>query len=270
MKSSANKESRSRFFWVLFSTVSVLTFFLTTTLLLKTDSGTSLAKGFISRSELKMEDNSMKGQESVLTDSTMLEPKSNFLIGEEEPKIDLKSLQQFGRENNREITDSPAPTSYQPSTIPVKPVVTPPPQKREKSQPMTSSPSMTSPPPVTPLTAKPSTKPVSKPVAKPASKPKSSSSKKVSASTRKKVNAFWIQAGSYSTQSRAKLIQERLKEYGIHAIIQPFAQAEKKFYRVRVGGFLTRAEADIFLKRIKSVPDLKASIVIQAPTVREV
>ncbi len=108
----------------------------------------------------------------------------------------------------------------------------------------------------------PKTKPKAKPVTV-------AVKKKVAAPQQKKVNTYWIQTGSYKEESRAKLAAEDLEQYNIHALIQPFASSDnQKYYRVRIGGFLSKDEATGFLTKVQQIQGLDQSTIIQSATYR--
>ncbi|MCR5699589.1 MAG: SPOR domain-containing protein [Treponemataceae bacterium] len=110
------------------------------------------------------------------------------------------------------------------------------------------------------------TKPVSRPVvkaapapAKPAAKAAPSSAKPAakaataSAATQS-VPKFWIQASSYSSKKNAEEARNALSAEKIPAEIFTYTDAKGAlFYRVRVGPYSTKSEAEYWQTRIKSI-----------------
>jgi cell division septation protein DedD len=79
--------------------------------------------------------------------------------------------------------------------------------------------------------------------AKPPVKPKIEPSKPATSSQRQ--NAYWIQIGAYSNQQNVNALAEEYKQKGYNAIvIQPSPTDRRKLYRLRVGGYPTRAQAE--------------------------
>jgi len=57
-------------------------------------------------------------------------------------------------------------------------------------------------------------------------------------------NAYWIQVGAYSNQQNANTLAAEYKQKGYNAIIlEPSPTDRRKLYRVRLGGYATRAQA---------------------------
>jgi cell division septation protein DedD len=58
-------------------------------------------------------------------------------------------------------------------------------------------------------------------------------------------NAYWIQIGAYSNQQNANALAEEYKRKGYNAIIlEPSPTDRRKLYRLRLGGYATRAQAE--------------------------
>jgi DedD protein len=66
-------------------------------------------------------------------------------------------------------------------------------------------------------------------------------------------NNYWVQTGSFSTQIRAEGAKEMLSSKGIVPIIENRDVDGKTFFRVRVGPYTSRNEADYWLSLIKSI-----------------
>jgi cell division septation protein DedD len=76
-----------------------------------------------------------------------------------------------------------------------------------------------------------------------AAKPKVEPRKTAAASQSQDV--YWIQIGAYSSQQNASALVEEYKRNGYNAIlIEPSASDRRKLYRVRLGGYPTREQAE--------------------------
>jgi DedD protein len=64
---------------------------------------------------------------------------------------------------------------------------------------------------------------------------------------------YWVQTGSFSTQTRAEGAKEMLASKGITPIIENRDVDGKTFFRVRVGPYTSQNEADYWLSLIKSI-----------------
>ncbi len=79
--------------------------------------------------------------------------------------------------------------------------------------------------------------------AEPTVKPKAESSKPTTSSPNQTV--YWIQVGAYSNKQNANTLAEEYKQKGYNAIIlEPSPTDRRKLYRVRLGGYATRAQAE--------------------------
>ena len=67
------------------------------------------------------------------------------------------------------------------------------------------------------------------------------------------VSNFWIQVGSYSFHTGAQGAKNDLKEKGFQANIMTKTIDEKLFYRLRVGPFDDKIEADHYLNKMKKL-----------------
>ena len=53
-----------------------------------------------------------------------------------------------------------------------------------------------------------------------------------------------VQAGSYGSAANADKVVATLKQHGFHASVSHFSKSGRTYYRVRVGPYATRADAD--------------------------
>ena len=74
---------------------------------------------------------------------------------------------------------------------------------------------------------------------------------------------FWVQAGSFSTQTRAEGVKEILATKGISSIIENRNVDGKTFYRVRVGPYASNTEAAYWLTLIKQINGFEDSQIWQ-------
>jgi cell division septation protein DedD len=79
--------------------------------------------------------------------------------------------------------------------------------------------------------------------APPAVKPKVESLKPVASAESQ--NVYWIQVGAYSNQQNANALAEEYQSKGYNAIVrEPSPTSTRKLYRVRLGGYPTREQAE--------------------------
>ncbi|MDR0451831.1 MAG: SPOR domain-containing protein, partial [Treponema sp.] len=89
--------------------------------------------------------------------------------------------------------------------------------------------------------------------AKPASAPKPA------APRRNTYDAYWVQAGSFSTKVHADGAKETLATKGITSIIENRDLDGKTFYRVRIGPYTSQNEADYWLALIQTLDGFESS-----------
>jgi DedD protein len=65
---------------------------------------------------------------------------------------------------------------------------------------------------------------------------------------------YWIQAASFTSRGRADDLKETLSDKGIAAHITVKDIVGKSWYRVRVGPYATKSEAEGWLERLKKLP----------------
>jgi cell division septation protein DedD len=101
----------------------------------------------------------------------------------------------------------------------------------------TSSPQSSSPPPET----------------KPPARTSTSISQKPATTTKLRGVSFFIQVGAFNDRSSAKLAAERYKKQGHTAVVkEPFPKDRKPLYRVWLGSYQTREEAQKVLNELAS------------------
>jgi cell division protein FtsN len=119
-----------------------------------------------------------------------------------------------------------------------------------ESQPTKSAPPVSRPTP-TRTAAKPTVAaPVARPAAKVAPQPRET-----------RVTEYWIQAGSYTSPSRAQEVGTVLEDQGLVSKITTRTMSGKTYYRVRIGPYLNKAEAEKFLEWVKAVKGFESSYI---------
>jgi cell division protein FtsN len=140
----------------------------------------------------------------------------------------------------------PAGTEPQPGTTP-PPVSSPPaaPQKPAIAQPVL-------PKQVTPPAQ------AARPVAKAVQKPTLIKPPAQTRTARRTVD-YWIQTGSYKSQTKAEELAALLSGKGLSARLFSYASRNETYYRVRIGPYGNKGEADKFLSIVKQIQGLESS-----------
>jgi DedD protein len=95
--------------------------------------------------------------------------------------------------------------------------------------------------------------------AKPASPAKPAAASRPVAQGRGTYDAYWVQAGSFSTKVHADGVKETLASKGITSIIENRDLDGKTFYRVRIGPYTSQNEADYWLALIQTLDGFESS-----------
>ncbi len=91
-----------------------------------------------------------------------------------------------------------------------------------------------------------------------AAKPKVEPKKPPAASQNQ--NVYWIQIGAFSSQQNASALVEEYKSKGYNAIlVEPSSTDRTKLYRVRLGGYPTREQAESARNELARVENKSAS-----------
>lgn len=72
---------------------------------------------------------------------------------------------------------------------------------------------------------------------------------------------FWVQVGSFASRKRADDLGQRLSDQGIVSRVTTRNSGAEVFFRVRVGPYASRAEAEKFLAWVKRVDGLDGSYI---------
>jgi DedD protein len=73
------------------------------------------------------------------------------------------------------------------------------------------------------------------------------------------VKDFWVQTGSFANKSRADKARHFLSDKGIVSIVTNSLVNGGTFYRVRVGPYASKAEANYWLGLIKEIDGFEKS-----------
>jgi len=79
---------------------------------------------------------------------------------------------------------------------------------------------------------------------------------------------FWVQTGAFSTVTKAEVVKETLSSKGITSIIENGNVDGQTLFRVRVGPYTSKNEADYWLSLIKSMNGFEESQVRQTQSRR--
>jgi DedD protein len=116
-------------------------------------------------------------------------------------------------------------------------------------------------PPVRPRPAAAPVRTAPAPAASPAPRTVPAAAVKPKAEAR---NDFWVQTGSFSTLVRAGGVKETLASKGIASIIENREVEGRTVYRVRIGPYTSRNEADYWLSLIKTIQGFEESQIWQS------
>lgn len=84
------------------------------------------------------------------------------------------------------------------------------------------------------------------------------------------VTVYWIQVGSYKDLTKAEEVRTYLLREDVSSEIQTRAVDGTTYYRVRIGAFQSKGEADKFLNPIRDMKNFEESYVVQTTMIREV
>jgi len=99
-------------------------------------------------------------------------------------------------------------------------------------------------------------------------KPAPAPEKKPAPPAPKKVTEYWIQAGSFSSQAKAEEARKLLASKGFAATLQTKIVDGKNFYRVRIGAYPSKEEAEKFLYWVRDIEGFSQSYVSQVQVMR--
>ena len=76
-----------------------------------------------------------------------------------------------------------------------------------------------------------------------------------------RLREFWVQVGSFASRSRADALGQRLSDQGIVSRVTTRTSGAELFFRVRVGPYASRLEAEKFLAWVQRVDGLDGSYI---------
>jgi cell division septation protein DedD len=135
----------------------------------------------------------------------------------------------------------------------------------------TATPDAASPAPALPSASSAAAKP-----AAPAAKPAASTAVKPAARTPSATKPaatvrgpeYWIQTGSYKSQTRAEELSQMLTSKGLAGRVFSYAKSNETYFRVRIGPYVNEQEAEKFLSIVKTIQGLEASYISLVPGTR--
>jgi hypothetical protein len=74
---------------------------------------------------------------------------------------------------------------------------------------------------------------------------------------------YWIQAGSYKSKNLAEIQSAKLSDHGFACQLITKEQSGTMYYRVRIGPYQNKAEADKFLSWVKAIDGMEDSYISQ-------
>jgi cell division protein FtsN len=147
------------------------------------------------------------------------------------------------------VTPSAKPAPAVPAARPAAPA-----QSAAARQPAPSTPAKAA----TPAAPAKTATPAPARAATPAAPAKTTAASKPAAPART-YDAYWVQAGSFSTKIRADGVKETLASKGITSIIENRDIEGKTFYRVRIGPYTSQNEADYWLALVQTLDGFQES-----------
>lgn len=79
------------------------------------------------------------------------------------------------------------------------------------------------------------------------------------------VTAWVVQLGSFSSEEKAEMLNQKLRKAGFKAFVEPLKQNNGVLYRVRIGPELKRSDADAINDRLKKDMQIEEGIVVHYP-----
>ncbi len=80
---------------------------------------------------------------------------------------------------------------------------------------------------------------------------------------------YWIQTGSYASQTRAEDLAKLLTAKGLPGRVLSHTVDSKLYFRVRIGPYTDKSEAGKFLSIVKQIEGLEASYISSVPVTRK-
>jgi cell division septation protein DedD len=112
-----------------------------------------------------------------------------------------------------------------------------------------------------PEAAKPAAPAAVKPAAPSAAKPAATAPAAAKPAATARGPEYWIQTGSYKSQARAEELSQSLTGMGLAGRVFSYAKSGDTYFRVRVGPYTNKQEAEKFLAIVRKIQGLEASYI---------
>jgi cell division protein FtsN len=179
------------------------------------------------------------------------------------------------RRNNFPALSQPEPEDPQEDVIIVHPVYGETPEEKlpAEADPVQADPARSNPvpyPPAPPAVTAPAVKPppASPPPARQPEKPRTVTAPPPAAPKTVTVQEYSIQVGAYSSRDRAEELNQVLKEKGLAG--QVFYADGPRLYRLRIGPYTNKAEAEKFLGWVRTINGFEESMIFERKAARTV
>jgi cell division septation protein DedD len=106
--------------------------------------------------------------------------------------------------------------------------------------------------------------------AKPAAPARAAPARAAKPAAAVRTTEYWIQTGSYTSQTRAEELSQTLTAKGLAGRVFSFSKADQVYFRVRIGPYTNKQEAEKFLAIIRTIQGLEASYISFVPGTRSV
>jgi cell division septation protein DedD len=121
-----------------------------------------------------------------------------------------------------------------------------------------------------PASAKPAAPAAAKPAVPAAAKSATTSPAAAKPAATARGPEYWIQTGSYKSQTRAEELSQVLTAKGLAGRVFSFSKTNETYFRVRIGPYTNKQEAEKFLAIVRKMQDLEASYISFVPGTRSV
>jgi cell division septation protein DedD len=117
---------------------------------------------------------------------------------------------------------------------------------------------------------KPAAPALVKPAAPAAVKPAATAPAAAKAAAAVRAPEYWIQTGSYKSQTRAEELSQTLTAKGLAGRVFSYAKSSETYFRVRIGPYTNKQEAEKFLAIVRKIQGLEASYISEVLGIRSV
>ena len=176
--------------------------------------------------------------------------KSELPVLEEEPEQAEEMVIIVGEREEASAKQTEAPFELPEKAVPPLGITPTPDSQPAAAAPVARPPVKTAPATRPAPTRTTTAAPAAKPVRKSAPPPQEVS-----------VREYWIQAGSYTSSSRAQEVSAVLEDQGLISKITTRSISGQTYYRVRIGPYMSKAEAEKFLEWVKAVKGFESSYI---------